>query len=257
MNIFHELLYRPLFNALMALYVFLPGSDLGIAIIVLTVVVRLLLSPLLLRQFRSQRALAELQPKIAEIRQSTKDTSEQSQKLLELYRRHGVSPVSGCLPLLVQLPILWAMYAALQGGLNPEAMSALYPIVPKPETLNVMAFGFVNLAQPALQRLDGHFVVSWSAVVLAVLTTLVTYWQVRLTPTPQPHTPAEDRTPAEQITHRMSSQFQILVPLTTGYFTLVLPAGIALYWLTTTLVAVAQQWYLLRKVPPVPSLPGR
>ncbi|TSC72303.1 MAG: putative 60 kDa inner membrane insertion protein [Parcubacteria group bacterium Gr01-1014_38] len=257
MSIFHEFLYRPLFNALIALYAFLPGGDLGVAIIVLTVAVRLLLSPLLLRQFRSQRALADLQPKVTEIRQSTKDPSEQSRKLLELYRRHGVSPVGGCLPLLVQLPILWAMYAALQGGLNPDAMSALYPFIPKPEMLDATAFGVVNLAQPAFQRPGGQFIVSWPAVILAALTVLVTYWQMRLTPTPQSHSPAEDRTPAEQLTHRMSGQFRFIVPLTTGYFTLILPAGIALYWFTTTLVAVAQQWYLLRKVQPVSSLHGR
>lgn len=248
MNIFHEFLYRPLFNALIALYVFLPGSDLGVAIIVLTVVVRLILSPLLLRQFRSQRALADLQPKVAAIRQATKDSSEQSRQLLELYKRHGVSPVSGCLPLLVQLPILWAMYAALRGGLNPKALSALYAFIPRPEQLNATAFGVMNLAQPALQRVEGHFLVSWPAVILAILTVFVTYWQTRLTPTPQPHSPAEDRTPAEQLTHQMSNQFRFIIPFTTGYFTLVLPTGIALYWFTTTLVAVAQQWYLLRKV---------
>lgn len=255
MNIFHELLYRPLFNALIALYTFLPGHDLGVAIILLTVVVRLILSPLLLKQFRSQRALADLQPKINEIRKVTKDPSEQSKKLLELYKRHGVSPVSGCLPLLVQLPVLWAMYAALRGGLNPDALSALYPFVPRPETLNEMAFGILNLAHPAIQRLEGHFVISWPGIILSVLTVLVTYWQMRLTPTPQPHTAADDRTSAEQITHQMSTQFKFIVPLTTGYFTLVLPAGIALYWFTTTIVAVIQQWYLLRKAPTIPSSP--
>lgn len=253
MNIFHELLYRPLFNALVLFYAFLSGNDLGVAIILLTILVRLLLSPLLLRQFRSQRALAELQPKVSEIRQATKDPTEQSRRLLELYKRHGVSPVSGCLPLLVQLPILWAMYAALQGGLTPGALSALYAFVPRPEQLDATAFGVLNLAQPALQRVDGHFVMSWPAVILAAFTVLVTYWQMRLTPTPQPHGPEEDRTSAERLTHQMSNQLRLMVPLTTGYFTLVFPAGIALYWFTTTLVAVVQQWYLLRKVQPVAS----
>lgn len=249
MNIFHELLYRPLFNGLIALYTFIPGHDLGIAIILLTVAVRLVLSPLLLKQFRSQRALADLQPKISEIRKATKDPSEQSKKLLELYKRHGVSPVSGCLPLIVQLPVLWAMYAALSGGLNPDSLSALYPFVPRPDVLNEMAFGVLNLAQPAIQRLEGHFILSWPGIILSVLTVLVTYWQMRLTPMPKPHAPGEDRTPAEQLTHQMSNQFRFIVPLTTGYFTLVLPTGIALYWFTTTVVAVIQQWYLLRKAP--------
>lgn len=253
MGIFQELLYRPLFNALILLYTFLPGTDLGLAILVLTILVRLLLSPLLTRQFRSQRALAALQPKMAEIRSKTKDQAEQSRRLLALYKEHGVNPASGCLPLLVQLPVLWAMFAVLQDGLKPEALARLYPSVPRPEMVDHVSFGVLDLAASAFQRAPDGIHVAWSAVVLAVLTGLTTYWQTRMTPGSQTHTITQDKTPTEQAMHRMSRQMLFIVPITTTYFSLVFPAGLALYWFTSTLVAVLQQRYLLRRVGVSPS----
>lgn len=243
--LFHEVLYRPLFNALIALYDFLPGRDLGLAIIVLTLLVRLLLAPILHRQLRSQRALATLQPRLAEIRKSTKDAREQSRRLMELYKKHGVNPTSGCLPLLVQLPILWAMFAVLRNGLQPDALTALYPFVPHPGAINPVAFGIMNLALPALRRAEGALAISWPAVILALLTGVVTYWQIRTTPTSSPHPVSADQTSTEQIAHRMSKQMLLFMPLTTTYFTLVFPTGLALYWFVTTLVSVLQQRYFI------------
>lgn len=245
-SFFHEVLYRPLFNALIALYDFLPGQDLGLATVVLTVFIRLLFTPLLTRQFRSQRALAALQPKMSEIRKETKDQAEQSRRLLALYKKHGVNPASGCLPLLVQLPVLWAMFAVLRDGLRPGALSILYQGVPNPGTIDPVAFGFLNLAEPAFQRISGAVSIAWPAAALAVLTGVVTYWQARLTPI-QPHAAADDKTPTEQAMHRMSRQMLFMMPIMTTYFSLAFPAGLGLYWFVTTLVAVVQQQYLLRR----------
>lgn len=245
-SLFHEVLYRPLLNVLIALYDFLPGRDLGVAIIVLTVLVRLVLSPLLLHQFRSQKKLAALQPKLGEIRKATKDRAEQSRRTLELYKHHGVSPASGCFPLLVQLPILWAMYAALSQGLRPEALTSLYPIVPNPGVVHPISFGILHLGQAAFHRVDGQLALSLPAIILALLTGIVTYWQTRLTPGVRGHTIAEDATPQEQMAHRMNRQMLLIMPLMTTYFALTFPAGLSLYWFVTTLVSVVQQRYLTR-----------
>lgn len=245
--LFHEVLYRPLFNALIALYDFLPGRDLGVAIVVLTVLVRLLLTPLFTRQVRSQRALAGLQPKIAEIRKVTKDRAEQSRRMLDLYKSHGVNPASGCFPLLVQLPVLWAMYAVLRNGLSPDALGALYPFVPHPGAIELVAFGFLDLARLPVQRAAGATDISWPAVVLALLTGVVTYWQSKLLPVPMPHTAADDATPAEQAVHRISRQMLYVMPAMIAWTALFFPVGLSLYWFVTTLVSVAQQFFLLKR----------
>lgn len=246
-GLFHEVLYRPLFNALIALYEFLPGRDLGLAIIVLTILVRLVLTPLLTRQFRSQRKLASLQGELAEIRKTTKDKAEQSRRMLALYKHHRVSPAGGCLPVLVQLPVLWAMYAVLQRGLQADALTALYRFLPHPGTIDPIAFQVVHLGQSAFQRTAEGIAVAWPAVALALLTGVVSYWQVRLTPGVAGHSMKEDTTPAEQFAHRMNRQMVFLMPLMTVYFALVFPAGLALYWFVTTLVSVVQQRYLLKR----------
>lgn len=246
---FYAILYQPLFNALILLYEFLPGRDLGLAIIVLTVLVRLALSPLLTRQIRSQKKLAALQKDVGEIRKATKDRAEQSQRMLALYKHHGVSPVSGCLPVLVQLPVLWAMYAVLREGVRPEALAALYAFVPRPETIEPVMFGLLRLQEPAFQRGGAGFTFSWPAVILALLTGVVSYWQARLTPGLQKkHTLAEDTTPTERMAHQMNQQMLVLMPLMTTYFALVFPAGLALYWFVTTLVSVLQQRILLKRL---------
>lgn len=245
---FYTILYQPLFNALILLYEFLPGRDLGLAIILLTVLVRLALSPLLTRQIRSQKKLAALQKDVGEIRKATKDRAEQSQRMLALYKHHGVSPVSGCLPVLVQLPVLWAMYAVLREGVRPEALDALYTFVPRPATIEPVMFQLLHLQEPALQRGEAGFLIAWPAVALALLTGIVSYWQARLTPGTQKHTLAEDTTPTERMAHQMNQQMLVLMPLMTTYFALVFPAGLALYWFVTTLVSVLQQRILLKRL---------
>jgi YidC/Oxa1 family membrane protein insertase len=143
------------------------------------------------------------------------------------------------------------MYAALQGGLQPDALKALYAFVPNPGVVDPHAFGILNLAEPALRRGEGSFALSWPAVILALLTGLITYWQIRQTPTARPaHPESADATSAEKMAHRMSVQMRLVVPATTVYFTLVFPAGIALYWFMTTLVSVLQQGLILRRMRP-------
>lgn len=255
-TIFHEGLYRPLFNALIALYTFLPGQDVGVAVIVLTILVRLLLTPLLRRQFRSARVMSALQPQLAEIRRATKDRQEQSRRMLALYQQHGVNPAGGCLPLVVQLPILWAMYAVLRDGLSPAVLDGLYAFLPNPGTINPVAFGFLDLARVPLERAGETMTIIWPGVALALLTGIVTFWQAKLTPSPAPHAASEDTTTAEQAAHRMSRQMLLIMPVMIIWWGLFLPVGLSLYWFVSTLVSVAQQKVLLR-VHPGTTVPPR
>src|SRR6056297_3402557 len=103
---FNVILYQPLFNALIFLYQVIPGQSFGLAIILLTVAIRLLLYPLNAKSIRSQQAMSEIQPKIKEIQDKYEDKEEQAQKMMELYQEKDVNPFSGCLPMLLQLPIL-------------------------------------------------------------------------------------------------------------------------------------------------------
>lgn len=224
-QLFHEGLYRPLFNALILIYDFLPLRDLGLAIILLTVLVRLILYPLVTRQFRSQKAMADLQPKLQEIKKKYPNREEQTKKTMELYKAEGIHPASGCLPLLIQLPVLIALYRVFFDGLNPSSLSALYDWVTKPETINPIAFGFLNLAK--------------SNVVLAVAAGVAQFIQTKMMlPKNQPSVKKSEE---PDLASMMNTQTLYVMPVLTVVIGLRFPAGLSLYWVVTTLLGILQQ----------------
>src|SRR4030066_959163 len=146
---FNTILYEPLLNALVLLYQYIPGKDFGIAVIALTLVIRFILYPLMVKSIRSQKVLSELQPKIKEIQEKYKnDKEKQTKEMMALYQREKINPFGGCLPLLIQLPILVALYRVFWKGLQPEAMEKLYSFVPNPGAIDPTFFGVLNLAEP-------------------------------------------------------------------------------------------------------------
>src|SRR3989338_7982792 len=112
-TLFNEILYRPLFNAVVFIYNILPGHDFGLAIIVLTTLIRIAFFPLSIKTVRSQKALSQLNPKLQEIKQKFKnDKTAQSAETMKIYKENNINPLAGCLPLLIQLPIIFALYQA-------------------------------------------------------------------------------------------------------------------------------------------------
>ena len=146
--LYHELLFRPLFNLLIFLYNSIPGADFGVAIIVLTIIVRVIFFPLSIKALISQRELNKLQPKIKELQEKHKGNKQAlGQATMQLYKEHKINPLSGCLPILIQLPVLIALYSALGSGLKPESLTALYSFVSHPLNINQTALGFLDLAK--------------------------------------------------------------------------------------------------------------
>ena len=238
-QLFHEGLYRPLFNGLIILYNVIPLHDLGIAIILLTTIVRIILYPLVTRQFRSQKALSALQPKLKEIKEKYPNKEEQTKKTLELYKTEGIHPASGCLPLLIQLPILIALYRVFFDGLNINSLSALYPWVLRPESINPIAFGFLNLAVPN--------------VVLAILAGISQFVQTKmmLPKTPASANPKKSSEP--DIASMMNTQSLYVMPILTVVIGLRFPAGLSLYWVVTTLLGIYQQFIITKEHGPKSS----
>src|SRR5579883_722665 len=132
-DFFNAILYQPLFNGLIFIYDY-TGHDFGIAIILLTLFIRVILYPLSSAAFRSQRAMQRIQPKIQEAQKQFKDDKEkQAQAMLEIYRTEKLNPFAGLLLGLLQLPILIALYLVFKYGLQPHQLSILYPFVSNPE----------------------------------------------------------------------------------------------------------------------------
>lgn len=219
-------LYTPLFNALIVLYNLIPGHDLGAAIIVLTVIIRLILFPLSIKAQRSQRALNKLGPKIQELKEKyKKDQAAQGQAMMELYKEHGVNPIAGCLPLLIQIPLLIALYRVFIAGLDPNSLALLYPFVHNPGTISPIFIHVINIA------LHNRY--------LAVLAGVLTYFQARQSM----QTMASAGTANAQMS-AMNTQMLYFMPIFIVIIGWNLPTGLILYWITTTLFSIGEQLYI-------------
>ena len=143
-SFFNTVLYKPLFNALVLLYQYLPGHDFGIAVIALTVFIRLLLHPLMMKSIRSQKALSELQPKIQEIQKNFKDDKQkQAEEMMFLYKKERINPFAGILPLFIQLPLLIALYRVFGSGFQTIETTTLYSFVSHPGAINPTFLGSI------------------------------------------------------------------------------------------------------------------
>ncbi|MEK9148081.1 MAG: YidC/Oxa1 family membrane protein insertase, partial [Patescibacteria group bacterium] len=135
--IYNEFIYRPLLNGLIFLYATLPYRDLGLAIIILTAIVRILLHPTLVQTIRSQQAMARIGPKLREIQERFRDNKEeQAKKTMALYREEGIHPLSGCVPILIQLPILIGLYQVFWKGIAAFDPTLIYSFLPSVQTLD-------------------------------------------------------------------------------------------------------------------------
>src|SRR3989344_2650113 len=132
---YNEILFKPLFNALVFLAGNVPFKDLGIAVIVLTIIVRFAIFPFTHKSVKTQAKMREVEPELKKIREETNGKQEeQARRTMEIYKKHGISPFSGCLLLLVQLPILIALYQLFMKDITAN-IDFLYPFVSFPEQI--------------------------------------------------------------------------------------------------------------------------
>ncbi|HLZ38805.1 MAG TPA: membrane protein insertase YidC [Mycobacteriales bacterium] len=231
------------------------GLTWGLSIVLLTVVVRLLLFPLFVKQIKTQRAMQELQPKIKELQARHKgDRETLNTELMKLYREHGANPLSGCLPLIAQMPVFFALFHVLntiakdkaEYGLTPElaqsAASAKIFGAPIASSFTGAAEAARFGASPGTVR-----VVSVVLIVLMGLTTFITQKQLMA------------RSAASNVDNPMAAQQKILLyvlPLSFAVFGVNFPIGVLIYWLTTNLWSMGQQFIVLRRLNPVPAVAG-
>ena len=239
-TIYQTVLYDPLFNALVFLYNTVAFRNMGVAIILLTLVIRFALYPVSRKAIQTQRAMQKMQPAINEIREKYKNDKEaQSREMMKVYAEHKMNPLSSCLPLIVQAVLLIALYHVFESGLNSAGFEHLYPFVTNPGHIDTTFLGFIDLAARgniALAILAGglQFIQSWMLLRKQKKASALT-----------PKAEATKKSP-EEMSQTLSRNMAYLFPFMTIYFGYALPAGLPLYWIVTTLFAIAQQWLLER-----------
>lgn len=269
-NFFDSVFVIPILNVLVGFYrifqvIGIPGA-LGLSVILLTVVIRLILHPLTATQLKSTYKLNKLKPELDKIAATFKgDKQKIQQEQLKLYQQAGINPAAGCLPLLIQMPILIALYSLFNQLLNnnnlEKIVEAINKVVYFPflkiNSLDLSFFG-LNLAhKPADWQKFG-----WWLLAVPVLTAVLQYWQTKIMVPPvqkakDAFAPADkkslDKTDDKSKTGdkkeddmgtAMQKQMAIMMPLMIGYFAYTFPLGLSLYWNTFTIFAIIQQNYL-------------
>ncbi len=231
--IFTTFFYQPILNLLVFIYNIIPGHDLGVAIIILTVIIKLILLPLSKKSLKSQKALQDLQPQIEELKKKHAGNKEEmGRATMLLYKNNKVNPFSSCLPLLIQLPFLWAVFRVFRNGLSNGSLDLVYSFIYRPEAINAVSFfGLLDLAK--------------SSAVLAVMAGLAQFWQSKMLMTKKPAVNSPGAKDENMMT-TMNKQMLYVMPVITVIFAMQFQAGLALYWLVNTLLTVAQQFYLFR-----------
>jgi YidC/Oxa1 family membrane protein insertase len=231
--LWNTIFYNPLYNLLMFFVSIAPGRDLGIAVIFLTLLVKILLYPLSKKAITSQFKLKMLQPKLDAIKQETPDKQLQAQKTFALYKSEGVNPFSSCLVLLIQLPILFALYHVFLSGLGSINTGLIYSFFPTPSGINPNFLNLVDITKP-------H-------ILFALLAGISQFFQLKYQPIIQ-EKPTNTNDMQGMMAYNMTKQMKYILPVIITIVSIKLPAALALYWIVSNVVTLIQERAIKRSL---------
>lgn len=236
--IWHTIFFDPIYNGLVFFIDVVPGGDVGLAIIFITIVVKLVLLPLSLKAARTQMVMKELDPKLREIKEKYKDQrEEQARAMMEAYKEAGLNPFASIVLLFLQIPIVIALYLAVSRGggvpLPDINIDLLYTFIPTPEVVDMMFMGFIDLAERSLP--------------LAALAGITQYihaqWSI---PKPEPRDPNAAPDMKADFARNMQLQMRYMMPVIIFVVAYTISAAIAIYFTISNLMALLQE-YVVRK----------
>lgn len=263
---FTTFIAQPIFNVLVFIYALLPGHNFGLAIILFTIVVRLCLWPLMKRQLHQTKAMRKLAPEMKRIKKEAKgDRAKESQMTMELYKERGINPFGSLGLLIVQIPILIALYSGLNRVVrNPhELISFAYPFLQDFSWMQHLAhnihafdgslFGLVDLTRPALSNKGTY----WPAMLIVLASAVTQYYQSKqLLPQDKDARKLRDilkdagngnQADQSEVNAAIGRGTKFILPVMIFLFTVQLASALSLYWFVGGLVAFIQQSIVLRE----------
>ena len=231
-QIWNIALYKPLLNILAFFVSIVPGGDVGIAVIILTILVKTILFPLSQKSIENQAKMNLLNPELKKIKESGLSKEEQAKKTFELYKIHKTNPFSGCLLVLIQIPIIFALYYVFLKGLKFDT-SSLYSFIQTPANINMNFLGLFDIAK-------NHI------IILAILAGVSQFLQAYYMPKPNVDT-INSGSFQDSFTRSMNMQMKYVFPFIVAFIAYSLSGAVALYWVTSNIFAVGQQIYAKKK----------
>lgn len=265
MNIFELIIVQPIFNILLGIYSLIPGGDFGIALIIFTLLVRLALWPLVVRQLHQSKAMRKLQPELKKIKAQAKGNRQvEGMLMLDLYKKHDVKPFRSFVMLLIQLPIFIAIYSVVQiftlhrDQIEMYTYSFLKNIEPvkeliaNPQNFNEKLFGFVDLTQHAVSAEGVNFFLIALAVIAAATQYIISKQTMPTSDNKRLRDvmaeAANGKQPDQSELNGVMMQKMIkFMPFLLFFIMIGLPGALALYYAVSNIFAALQQSYILQK----------
>lgn len=233
-DMFQTLFYQPLYNGLIVLMDLLPWFDAGVIVILFTIIVKVILFPLSKKASLAQIEMREIEPEMTTLRAQYKDNKEElARKTMELYRTKGINPFSGIFVILIQLPIIFALYFVfLRSGLPVINVDLLYSFIPKPDVIDMNFLGLIDITT--------------KSSVLALCAGISSFIQMRFTAPPIQKKKEGSSDFRDELARNMSIQMRYVFPVMVFFISFTISGVVALYWTTSNVFTILQE-LLLKK----------
>lgn len=233
--LWHTFFYDPIYNGLVFFIDIVPTADVGIAIILVTIVVKLIIFPLSKKAVRTQMLMKRIQPQLEELKEKHKDDRQkQAEAMMAIYRENDISPFSSIGIILIQLPLIFALYwMFFNGGLPDIDAGLLYPFIPIPDSVNMNFIGLVDMAG--------------KSILLAAGAGLTQYYQISLM-LPEIAERKDNASLKEDLTRSFQLQMKYVMPAFVFVVAYFISAAVALYWLTSNIFSIGQEFVIRKQV---------
>jgi YidC/Oxa1 family membrane protein insertase len=235
-TLWNAIFYQPIYNALIFIINSVTFGDVGFAIILLTIVVKLILFPLTRKSIKSQILMKRIEPELKRVKKEYPNKEEQAKKTFELYKKYDVNPFSGCLVILLQLPVIFALYYVFYKGISLGS-GPLYPFIHVPLALHTNFLGLVDIHA--------------KSIVLALLAGITQFIQGYLATPIKGKTEIvredgtkEPKTFQDQMSDSMQMNVKYILPIFIAFIAYKISAAVALYWITSNIFTILQEWYI-------------
>lgn len=238
--LWNSIFYQPIYNILIFIIDNITFGDVGFAIILVTIIVKLILSPLTRKSIKSQILMKRMEPELKQIKKDFPNKEEQAKKTFELYKKYGTNPFSGCLVVLLQLPVIFALYYVFFKGLTINE-SLIYSFVQIPVNIHTNFLGLIEMADKSivLGLLAGatQFIQGYLSAPIKNKLEVVKSIEAN-----------EPKTFQEQLSDSMQMNVRYVLPVFIAFIAWKISAAVALYWVVSNIFTIIQEWYIRRKL---------
>jgi YidC/Oxa1 family membrane protein insertase len=240
-SLWNTVFYQPIYNILIFIINNITFHDVGFAIILVTIIIKLILSPLTRKSIKSQILMKRMEPELKQIKKDFPDKEEQAKKTFELYKKHGTNPFSGCLVVILQLPVIFALYYVFYKGLAVNT-SIIYSFIQIPTTLHTNFLGLIEMSS--------------HSIFLAIFAGITQFVQGYLSAPVKPgkveivkgEAANEPKPFQDQLSDSMQMNVRYVLPIFIAFIAWKISAAVALYWIVSNMFTIVQEWYIRRQL---------